>query len=134
MTNALLWDWIKRILSRRNDLSAWLIFQPIVSFIPPYCKKKADRQAAILQAELENELFSPVIFPKHYLSDESGMTKPDIEAWLRTARFIRFNPTEIVDKRFSYRFQSEIMNMFTGRVTYKSGKRLRDEVLWLYNR
>lgn len=96
-------------------------------------KRRQIAKPAILQAELENELFSPVIFPKHYLSDESGMTKPDIEAWLRTARFIRFNPTEIVDKRFSYRFQPEIMNMFTGRVTYKSGKPLKGGSIVAYN-
>lgn len=88
---------------------------------------------AVLQVELESELFSPVSFPRQYTESENNSTVEDIEAWLRTTRFIRFNPADIVDKDFHYRYQPEIVNLFTGKVTHKSGKPLKGGSIVAYN-
>lgn len=96
-------------------------------------KRRQLVQPAILQAELESELSSPVPFPKHNLVIGTHASGPDVEAWLRTACFIRFNPADIVDKNFLYRYQPETVNLFTGKVTHKSGKPLKGGNIVAYN-
>lgn len=86
-----------------------------------------------LLSELESELLSPVPFPRQYSAGEKGQTMQDMEAWLRTTRFIRFEPAHIVNKELVYRFQPEIENQFTGLVTRKSGKLLRKGSVVAYN-
>lgn len=90
--------------------------------------------SAALLSELESELLSPVPFPEQYRYGTLENTSQDIEAWLRTTRFIRFNPAQIIDKKdFVYRFQPEIENLFTGQVNRKSGKPLKGGTMVAYN-
>lgn len=96
-------------------------------------KRRQLAKPAALQTDLESELFSPVPFPRNYWTKGSDEVVQDVEAWLRSARFIRFNPANIVDKGFHYRYQPETVNMFAGKVTHKSGKPLKGGSIVAYN-
>lgn len=86
-----------------------------------------------MQSEFESELLSPVPFPKSCFTYNKGETEQDMEAWLRTGRFIRFDLSKVINKAFQYRYQPEIETVFRGLVTRKSGKSLRDGTIVAYN-
>ncbi|KKB46072.1 TonB-dependent receptor [Parabacteroides gordonii] len=116
------------ILNLQVDLSmdSVLLYHRIV-------KRRQIAKPAILQTDLESELFSPIPFPKNYLIKNPGEVTQDVEAWLRSTRFIRFYPANIVDKDFHYRYQPETVNLFTGKITYKNGKPLKGGSIVAYN-
>lgn len=86
-----------------------------------------------MQSEFDCELLSPVPFPKSCFTYNKGETEQDLEAWLRTARFIRFDLPKVLNKDFQYKYQPEIQTVFRGLVTRKSSKPLRNGTIVAYN-
>lgn len=101
-----------------------------------YCRVVKSNQlasSAIIQSELGSELASPVPFPSSYLTASSKETLKEVEAWMRTTRLARFHLPDVIREDFKYRYQPETIQLFTGKVTYKSDKPLKGGTIVAYN-
>lgn len=101
-----------------------------------YCrvvKKNQLASSAIIQSELQSELTSPVPFPSSYLTASSKEALTEVEAWMRTTCLARFHLSDVIREDFNYKYQPETIQLFTGKVTYKSDKPLKGGTIVAYN-
>lgn len=101
-----------------------------------YCRVvKRNQQAypAVIQSELRSELASLVPFPSTYFTALSKEALSEVEAWIRTTRLARFHLPDVIRDDFKYKYQPETIQLFTGKVTYKSDKPLKGGTIVAYN-
>lgn len=80
-----------------------------------------------------SDLTSELRFPIHYYSADEKIRRMELDCWLTTARFERFDLKKVVQEGFHYQYPYENALTIEGYVTDQYKKRIKEGVLNAFN-
>lgn len=80
-----------------------------------------------------SDVVSEFQFPIHYFQVDDKTRNLELDCWLTTSSFIRFDLKQILEKGFSYRYPYENALTIDGRVTDKFGGKIKEGILNVFN-
>lgn len=79
------------------------------------------------------DLTSEVRFPLHYFEADGKVRQMELDNWLATSRFVRFDLKQVLDEGFAYKYPYENALTIGGRVTDRFDKPFKEGTLNVLN-
>ena len=102
----------------------------LVRFYPEEYRCSAHAETAL---DGTSDLTSELRFPIHYYSADEKIRRMELDCWLTTARFGRFDLKKVIQEGFHYQYPYENALTIEGYVTDQYKKRIKEGVLNAFN-